>query len=141
MDRIIAAARETGAEAIHPGYGFPGGKPPIRRALRRGGHRVYRSRPGDHPRPGGQDRGPQIMVKGGVPVIPGMTEPETDPAVLAARAAELGYPVLIKAAAGGGGKGMRVVETPADLEGILQSGRQRGGRAPSATEPSTWRNA
>ena len=112
---IIAAARETGAEAIHPGYGFLAENAafaercaeagivfigPPARVIRDLGDKVVARR---------------IMQQGGVPVIPGMTEEAGDPAAWAAQAETIGYPVLIKAAAGGGGKGMRVVEDPAAL--------------------------
>ena len=116
IDKIIAAARETGAEAIHPGYGFLSENaefadrcateglvfigPPARVISDLGDKITARN----------------IMIKGNVPVIPGMTQSEPDPAVLAETAAEIGYPLMIKASAGGGGKGIRIVNAPEELK-------------------------
>ena len=115
IDRILAAARQTGAEAIHPGYGFLSENAPFAERCAREGF-VFIGPPAGVIRDlGDKITARQIMQKGGVPVIPGMTEAAGDPAAWAAHADEIGYPVLIKAAAGGGGKGMRVVTDPADL--------------------------
>ena len=115
IDRTIAAARQTGAEAIHPGYGFLAENAAF--ADRCAKEKIVFIGP-----PAGviRDLGDkitarQIMQKGGVPVIPGMTEAAGNPAAWAAHADNIGYPVLIKAAAGGGGKGMRIVADPAEL--------------------------
>lgn len=115
IDRIIAAAKETSADAIHPGYGFLAENAAFAERCEQEGL-VFIGPPAGVIRDlGDKITARQIMEKGGVPVIPGMTEAAGDPTAWAAHADEIGYPVLIKAAAGGGGKGMRVVDTPDDL--------------------------
>jgi len=109
IDRIIAAAKETGAQAVHPGYGFLAENGDFAERCEREGlvfigppARVIRAL-------GDKTVARETMIRNGVPVIPGMNRPESDPDTLAQEADLLGYPVLIKAAAGGGGKGMRIV--------------------------------
>jgi len=115
IDRMIAAAKETRAEAIHPGYGFLAENAAFAQRCEQEGL-VFIGPPAGVIRDlGDKITARQIMEKGGVPVIPGMTEAAGDPTAWAAHADEIGYPVLIKAAAGGGGKGMRVVDDPGDL--------------------------
>jgi acetyl-CoA carboxylase, biotin carboxylase subunit len=115
MDKIIDAAKQTGAEAIHPGYGFLAENPSFAEKVTASGL-VFIGPPADvMAKLGDKTFARRIMAQGNVPVIPGMTETEADPARLQEAAAGLGYPVLVKAAAGGGGKGMRVVENPEDL--------------------------
>lgn len=115
MDRIIAAVKQTGAEAVHPGYGFLAENADFAERCEREGiifigppARVIREL-------GDKITARRMMHKGGVPIIPGMLEAADDPAAWAAGAAQTGFPLLIKASAGGGGKGMRIVERPADL--------------------------
>ncbi|MDD5713117.1 MAG: biotin carboxylase N-terminal domain-containing protein, partial [Smithellaceae bacterium] len=109
IDKIIKAAKESGAEAIHPGYGFLAENPDFAARCEKEGV-VFIGPPAKVIRElGDKTIARQTMAKGGVPVIPGMNSPETDSAVIAREADALGYPVLIKAAAGGGGKGMRIV--------------------------------
>ncbi len=115
IDRIVAAAKETGAEAIHPGYGFLAENAAFAERCEKEGLVFIGPSAGVIRDLGDKITARQIMLKGGVPVIPGMTEAAGDPGAWAAHADEIGYPVLIKAAAGGGGKGMRVVDAPADL--------------------------
>jgi len=116
MDRIIAAARLSGAQAIHPGYGFLAENPVFAERCAKEGIVFV----GPHARAirdlGDKTVARRIMADSGVPVIPGMMEPEEDAERLAREADRIGYPVLIKAAAGGGGKGMRVVGSPADFK-------------------------
>lgn len=115
MDRIITAARDTGAEAIHPGYGFLSENADFAYACQQAGI-VFIGPPAEVIRNlGDKTVARQIMLNSGVPITPGMSRPDTDISVLAAMAGQLGYPVLIKAAAGGGGKGMRVVNAPESL--------------------------
>jgi len=125
IDRIITAAKETGAEAIHPGYGFLAENAAFAERCEKEGL-VFIGPPAGVIRDlGDKITARQIMKKGGVPVIPGMTEAANDPTAWAAHADEIGYPVLIKAAAGGGGKGMRVVDNPDDLaEACEAAGRE-----------------
>ena len=111
-DRVIAAARETGADAIHPGYGFLAENAAF--AARCSQEKLTFIGP---PAPvisalGDKTAARRMMVESGVPVIPGLLEPEPDPERLAREAERVGYPVLVKAAGGGGGKGMRVVRGP-----------------------------
>ncbi len=116
IDKIIAAAMQTGSEAIHPGYGFLAENPLFVERCEKEGL-VFIGPPSRVIRELGDKTVARRTVAGsGVPVIPGMDHPESDPAILAREAAKIGYPVLIKAAAGGGGKGMRVVTSPEDFQ-------------------------
>jgi acetyl-CoA carboxylase biotin carboxylase subunit len=115
IDKIIHAAKAAGAEAIHPGYGFLAENSVFASRVEAEGL-VFIGPPGDVMAAlGDKTRARTIMAKSKVPIIPGMTTTQADPAKLAAIAGEIGYPVLVKAAAGGGGKGMRVVQAPRDL--------------------------
>ena len=115
MDKIIAAAKQTGAHAIHPGYGFLAENPLFAQRCEEEGV-VFVGPPAHAIRDlGDKTHARRTMIKSGVPVIPGMMQPEADQDVLAHEADKIGYPVLIKAAAGGGGKGMRVVRQPGDF--------------------------
>ena len=115
IDRIIDAARTTGADAIHPGYGFLAENPLLATACEEAGI-VFVGPPAQVIRDlGDKTVARRLMQDAGVPVIPGMEEPSTDLAVLAREAERLGYPVLLKAAGGGGGKGMRRVDAVEDL--------------------------
>ncbi|GAB1363889.1 acetyl/propionyl/methylcrotonyl-CoA carboxylase subunit alpha [Rhodobacter sp.] len=120
-DRIIAAALATGAEAIHPGYGFLSENPGFADAVAAAGL-IFIGPPASAIRAMGlKDAAKALMEKAGVPVVPGYHGDNRDPAFLAGRAAAIGYPVLIKARAGGGGKGMRRVDDPADFPEALGS--------------------
>ena len=116
ITKIISAAQDTGAEAIHPGYGFLAENPELAAACQQAGL-VFIGPPESAIRDlGDKTIARQIMTQNDVPVIPGMSHAEADPEVLAKEADKIGYPVLIKAAAGGGGKGMRVVAGAPDLK-------------------------
>ncbi|RLC33332.1 MAG: acetyl-CoA carboxylase biotin carboxylase subunit [Deltaproteobacteria bacterium] len=116
MDKIIRAACDTNAGAIHPGYGFLAENAEFAEKCGRAGL-SFIGPPANVIRDlGDKTMARRIMVKGGVPVIPGMTRADPDPPVLAEEAEKIGYPVLIKASAGGGGKGMRVVNGPEEME-------------------------
>jgi len=129
IDKIIAAARQTGAEAIHPGYGFLAENPLFAERCEQEGI-VFIGPPSRVIRELGDKTVARCTVKGsGVPVIPGMDRPESDPAILAREAGNIGYPVLIKAAAGGGGKGMRVVASPKDFQEACVSASSEAQRA------------
>ncbi len=115
IDKIIAAAHETGAEAVHPGYGFLAENADFAQRVEQEGL-VFIGPPSEVIRElGDKTAARRTVMQSGVPIIPGLTRPESDLEVLAGEADEIGYPVLIKAAAGGGGKGMRVVSSPEDL--------------------------
>ncbi len=133
-DKIIEAALKTGAEAIHPGYGFLSENPDFVEAVEAAGL-VFVGPPASAIHAMGlKDAAKDLMVKAGVPVVRGYHGGEQDADFLAAQANEIGYPVLIKARAGGGGKGMRLVEDPADFKAALE-GAQREGQA-SFGDPS-----
>jgi 3-methylcrotonyl-CoA carboxylase alpha subunit len=120
-EKIIAAALATKAEAIHPGYGFLSENAEFAQAVIDAGLIWVGPRPASITAMGLKDAAKKLMAEAGVPVTPGYMGENQDPAFLAERAAEIGYPVLIKAVAGGGGKGMRKVETPNDFADALAS--------------------
>ncbi|EJM98911.1 acetyl/propionyl-CoA carboxylase, alpha subunit [Phyllobacterium sp. YR531] len=123
-DRIIEAALATGAEAIHPGYGFLSENPGFVDAVVKAGL-VFIGPSSDSIRAMGlKDAAKRLMEKAGVPVVPGYHGEAQELVVLASKAREIGYPVLIKARAGGGGKGMRKVDSPDDFAEALGSARR-----------------
>ncbi len=116
IDKIMDAAKSTGAEAIHPGYGFLAENSEFAGRCQQEGI-IFIGPPAGVIRDlGDKITARNIMLKGGVPVIPGMTQAEPDPKAIALEAEKIGYPVLIKASAGGGGKGIRVVRTAEEIE-------------------------
>ena len=127
-DRIIQAALDTKAQAIHPGYGFLSENPDFVEAVEKAGLTFLGPTAEAIRAMGLKDAAKALMEKAGVPVVPGYHGAGQDPALLAAEAGKIGYPVLIKARAGGGGKGMRLVEDPADFAAALE-GAQREGAA------------
>ena len=123
-DKIIQAAIATGAEAIHPGYGFLSENPDFVEAIEQAGL-TFIGPPASAIRAMGlKDAAKRLMEKADVPVVPGYHGDDQDPAFLAAEAEKIGYPVLIKASAGGGGKGMRLVEDPAKFADALASAQR-----------------
>ena len=120
-EKIIAAALATNAEAIHPGYGFLSENAEFAQAVIDAGLIWVGPRPASITAMGLKDAAKTLMAAAGVPVTPGYMGANQDPAFLSERAAEIGYPVLIKAVAGGGGKGMRKVENSADFADALAS--------------------
>jgi 3-methylcrotonyl-CoA carboxylase alpha subunit len=121
MDRILAAARASGAQAIHPGYGFLSENEDFADACAKAGL-VFIGPPASAISAMGlKSAAKALMQKAGVPLVPGYHGDDQDPTLLAQEAARIGYPVLIKASAGGGGKGMRVVEKAADFQAALES--------------------
>jgi 3-methylcrotonyl-CoA carboxylase alpha subunit len=120
-EKILAAARQTGAEAIHPGYGFLSENAAFAQAVIDAGIVWVGPDPSSITAMGLKDAAKKLMAEAGVPVTPGYMGANQEPEFLAAEAAEIGYPVLIKAVAGGGGKGMRLVEAPADFIDALAS--------------------
>jgi len=118
--RLIDAARRTGAEAIHPGYGFLSENPGFVEAVEAAGL-AFIGPPAPAIRAMGlKDAAKALMQEAGVPVVPGYHGGTRNPDVLAGEAEAIGYPVLIKARAGGGGKGMRLVERPGAFRGALE---------------------
>ena len=128
-DRIIEAALRTGAQAIHPGYGFLSEREPFARAVVEAGL-VFVGPPASAiAAMGSKTAARQLAAAAGVPVVPGTTRPVAD-AADAVRAAEpFGFPVLLKAAAGGGGKGMRLVRSAAELPAALEAARRESKNA------------
>jgi 3-methylcrotonyl-CoA carboxylase alpha subunit len=120
-EKIIAAALATKAEAIHPGYGFLSENAEFAQAVIDAGLVWVGPNPSSITAMGLKDAAKTLMAAAGVPVTPGYMGENQDPAFLAERAAEIGYPVLIKAVAGGGGKGMRKVEAAVDFADALIS--------------------
>ena len=123
-DKIIAAALETGAEAIHPGYGFLAENADFADSVGKAGLEFIGPSPDAMRRMGGKAEAKAIAAKAGVPVVPGYAGESQTPRALAREAKRIGYPVLIKAVAGGGGRGMRLVEREADLPAALESGER-----------------
>ncbi len=119
--KIIAAAKATGAEAIHPGYGFLSENAEFAQSVIDAGLIWVGPKPASITAMGLKDAAKALMEAAGVPVTPGYLGANQDPAHLAGEAAKIGYPVLIKAVAGGGGKGMRLVERGEDFADSLAS--------------------
>jgi 3-methylcrotonyl-CoA carboxylase alpha subunit len=129
IDAILAAARATGAQAIHPGYGFLSENPDFVEAVEAEGLVFIGPSAAAIRAMGLKDAAKRLMAAAGVPVVPGYHGEDQDDALLADQAAMIGYPVLIKAVAGGGGKGMRRVDHPRDFAAALRSARGEAGSA------------
>ena len=123
-DKIIEAAKVTGADAIHPGYGFLSEREWFARAVRDAGL-IWIGPPAEAiAAMGSKTAARTLAVANGVPIVPGTTEPFENAEEAEKLAKKFGYPVLLKAAAGGGGKGMRVVTSPKDLASSLEAARR-----------------
>ena len=121
---ILGAAAASGAEAIHPGYGFLAENAPFARACEEAGI-TFIGPPADAiDAMGSKTAARALMDAAGVPIVPGVTEGVADVAAATGIAEAIGYPVAVKAAAGGGGKGFRVAPTPGDLEGAFEGARR-----------------
>ncbi|HYW56219.1 MAG TPA: acetyl/propionyl/methylcrotonyl-CoA carboxylase subunit alpha [Polaromonas sp.] len=120
-EKIIEAAKATGADAIHPGYGFLSENEEFAQACAAAGL-VFIGPPASAIKAMGlKAESKQLMEKAGVPLVPGYHGADQDPALLKREADRIGYPVLIKASAGGGGKGMRAVDRSEDFDAALAS--------------------
>ena len=125
-DAIIAAARAAGAQCLHPGYGFLSENAAFADALERAGI-AFVGPPGSAMRAMGlKSAAKALMVKAGAPVVPGYHGDNQNPKFLKEKAYEIGYPVLIKAIAGGGGRGMRRVDAHMDFDAALESSQREG---------------
>jgi len=125
-DAIIKAAMESGADAIHPGYGFLSENPSFVEAVEKAGL-IFVGPSADAIRTMGlKDAAKKRMEEAGVPVVPGYHGEGQDAVFLEAQAKRIGYPVLIKARAGGGGKGMRLVHKPQDFADALEGAKREG---------------
>jgi 3-methylcrotonyl-CoA carboxylase alpha subunit len=122
--KIIAAAKSSRADGIHPGYGFLAENADFAEAVGKAGIKFIGPSPDAMRRMGGKAEAKAIAAKVGVPVVPGYQGDSQDAKTLAAEAGRIGYPVMIKAVAGGGGRGMRLVEAEKDLAGLLESAQR-----------------
>ena len=128
VDRLLGAIARTGADAVHPGYGFLSENADFAEAVARAGAIFIGPPPSAIRAMGGKTSARALMEKAGVPVVPGDNgaagQGFASPAEARAAAARIGYPVLLKAAAGGGGRGMRLVAAESELEAALASARR-----------------
>jgi 3-methylcrotonyl-CoA carboxylase alpha subunit len=125
IERVITAALECGAQAVHPGYGFLSENEQFAQAVQDAGLVFIGPPPAAIAAMGDKGRARSLVQRHGVPVVPGYQDGLDDEGTLLARAHDLGFPVLVKAAAGGGGKGMRVVTNPHDMaDGVAAAQRE-----------------
>ncbi|TMJ27267.1 MAG: ATP-grasp domain-containing protein, partial [Alphaproteobacteria bacterium] len=124
IDAIIAAARTAGAEAIHPGYGFLSENAAFAQACANAGLIFIGPAAATIRLMGSKSQAKALMRSSGVPIVPGYHEADQTIAALAQAAARIGYPVLLKASAGGGGRGMRLVTAPGELAEALASAKR-----------------
>jgi len=129
IERILETAKRVDADAIHPGYGFLSENPNFVRACRDAGIKFVGPPPESMEMMGSKTRARQQMEKAGVPFVPGTSHGLGSTNEAEQMADRLGYPVMLKAAAGGGGKGMRLVSTPAGLGPSLEAARSEAKRA------------
>lgn len=129
IDQIIAIAKESGAEAIHPGYGFLSENAKFSQACEDNGLVFIGPRAHAIEVMGSKTGARELMMKAGVPIVPGHNDRVDDIAVAKEIALGIGYPIMLKAAAGGGGKGMRMVENPDDFEDAYQAAKREAQNA------------
>jgi acetyl-CoA carboxylase biotin carboxylase subunit len=129
IKRILQAARQSHADAIHPGYGFLSENPEFASACREAGFKFIGPSPESMERMGSKTRARQEMEKAGVPFVPGTSRGIVSLDEARQLAAKFGYPVMLKAAAGGGGKGMRLVGVPEELPSAFETARSEALRA------------
>jgi geranyl-CoA carboxylase alpha subunit len=129
IDALIGAARATGADAIHPGYGFLAENAGFAQACRDAGIVFIGPSPQAILSMGNKAGAKALMQQAGVPCIPGYQGDDQSEARLALEAARIGYPVMIKATAGGGGRGMRLVQAPAEFAELLRSAQSEARNA------------
>ena len=129
IDKVLSAARSTGAESIHPGYGFLSENDAFADACEQAGI-TFIGPSGEAIRAmGSKIEAKRLVSAAGTPVVPGYQGDDQSSAVLIEAAADVGYPLLIKASAGGGGKGMRLVESAAEFERALDGARREAANA------------
>src|SRR5690606_26789344 len=124
IDAVLEAARRTGADAIHPGYGFLSENAAFARACAEAGVVFIGPTPEAIEAMGLKREAKLLAEKAGVPVVPGYDGAEQDPEIIAAKVREIGFPVLLKASAGGGGKGMKLVSSDEGLLDAIASARR-----------------
>lgn len=129
IPKIMAVAKKANANAIHPGYGFLSENATFAEECKKAG--VVFIGPSSHAirTMGDKITARKVMIKAGVPVVPGMDLPEVTPGLPALVGEKIGYPVMVKATAGGGGKGMRLVKTPDELIHAVESAQSEAGAA------------
>src|SRR5271165_1325112 len=132
-DAIIDAARRSGAEAIHPGYGFLSENADFAEACAASGITFIGPPAAAIRAMGSKAAAKTLMERAGVPLVPGYHGQAQDRATLAVSAERVGYPVLIKASAGGGGKGMRIVERATDLAAAIEGAKREAGKFTTKT--------
>ena len=137
-DRILEAAKACGAQAVHPGYGFLSENEAFAQACADAGIAFIGPPPSAIAAMGSKSAAKALMGAAGVPLVPGYHGDRQEAAYLRAQADAIGYPVLIKASAGGGGKGMRRVERAADFAAALASWMISGPSAPTIWTPTTF---
>src|SRR5579862_5246356 len=125
-EKLLAAAADSGAGAIHPGYGFLAENAAFARAVEQAGLVWIGPPPASIELMGSKTRARQAMQAAGVPIIPGTTDPVASAAEVVSLGEEIGYPLLIKAAAGGGGKGMKVVYSADEAAAAFESAQREG---------------
>ncbi|WP_164937080.1 acetyl/propionyl/methylcrotonyl-CoA carboxylase subunit alpha [Bradyrhizobium vignae] len=124
VERLIEAARKTGAEAVHPGYGFLSENAEFARACLDAGLVFVGPTAGMMTAMGSKSGSKELMEKAGVPLVPGYHGEAQDEATLSKAAEKIGFPVLVKASAGGGGRGMRIVRSAAELGVAIVSAKR-----------------
>lgn len=129
IQKILAVAKDAGAEAIHPGYGFLSENPKFAQACADAGIKFIGPSAASMQMMGSKTGARQQMQKAGIPMVPGTLSGVTSGKEALRLAADMGYPVMLKAAAGGGGKGMRLVSAPEELENALQSAQSEAQRS------------
>src|SRR5690349_16022105 len=129
IDRLIAAAEASGADAVHPGYGFLAERAAFAEAVERAGLTFVGPSASAIRAMGDKTEARRRMQAAGVPIVPGLSAPVDDIQAARQAAKEIGYPIMVKAAAGGGGKGMRVVARAEDLATALEAARSEAGKA------------
>src|SRR5258706_711167 len=129
IDKVLDVAKRSGAEAIHPGYGFLSENATFAQACADAGVKFIGPTPHSMEMMGSKTRARQEMEKAGVPVVPGTSRGIASPEEGEEVAARIGYPVMLKAAAGGGGKGMRLVRSREELRSALESARSEAQRS------------
>ena len=126
MDKILEVIEESGAEAVHPGYGFLAENAAFARRLEEAGVTFIGPPASAIEAMGSKTRARELMQKAGVPIVPGVTEPVPDVAAAAKIAKDIGYPIAVKAAGGGGGKGFRVALDADKLEEAFEGAAREG---------------
>jgi propionyl-CoA carboxylase alpha chain len=129
IEKVIEAARRTGADAIHPGYGFLSENAEFAESCAAAGIVFIGPPPQAIRRMGLKSRARKLMAEAGVSIVPGYDGDRQDVETLRAEMAKIGLPVLIKASAGGGGKGMRIVRSDDEIEGSIEAARREAERA------------